>query len=424
MLGIEDYGSSSDTENDDTTTTSTAAKSSLAAKLPLPSKKPAFPLPPPLARTSKTALPPKRGPKKITISLPTLTATDDNNNDDLKDERPAAKKPRLESGAGLSSLLSMLPVPKQKNPTLPVPERVLGGGTGPGLVFNTTRAPASTSISHLDNGGEADEDADLEESESRPSKEQDASMPEALSTPFSFLPPSLTKGRSNISVEEGGKTKPPARTAPPEASSVPAVDFFSLGTSKLFRRYIMVLIVYPGAPTSTSSSSKASLPSNHSTPTHTLPNLSSAPVIPTFTPPTPTPTDAYPGYYQLPSGSWAVYDSEYYATFVKKWESEYNAHVRALEKGMVKGFEGMESATVEEVDAMKEMEKAKLEMRDREEKKAVTKGADGGPVAPRMNINVSVVRVSWGFIWLIEVCVGGKIGRESAVKASVVDTAE
>lgn len=55
---------------------------------------------------------------------------------------------------------------------------------------------------------------------------------------------------------------------------------------------------------------------------------------------------------------------------------------------MVKGFEGLETATVEEVNAMKEMEKAKVEIQEREERKAITKGADGGPVAPKMNINV------------------------------------
>jgi hypothetical protein len=59
----------------------------------------------------------------------------------------------------------------------------------------------------------------------------------------------------------------------------------------------------------------------------------------------------------------------------------------------------MESAAVEEVNAMKEMEKAKLEMKDREEKKAVTKGAGGGPVAPKMNINVSVCSGLLGSFW-------------------------
>ena len=115
---------------------------------------------------------------------------------------------------------------------------------------------------------------------------------------------------------------------------------------------------------------------------------SAAPSLPTFEPPEPTQTDPYPGYYQLPSGVWAAYDPEYYAKFMKKWEHDYNSQLRALEKGAIKGFEGLEDAPVEEVDALKEMEKAKKEIQEREEKKAVTRGAGGGPVAPGMNINV------------------------------------
>jgi hypothetical protein len=49
----------------------------------------------------------------------------------------------------------------------------------------------------------------------------------------------------------------------------------------------------------------------------------------------------------------------------------------------------LESAAVEEVDAMAEMEKAKLEMRDREERKAITRGADGAPAAPNIKLTVS-----------------------------------
>lgn len=75
---------------------------------------------------------------------------------------------------------------------------------------------------------------------------------------------------------------------------------------------------------------------------------------------------------------------------MKKWENEYNAHVRALEKGTIKGFEGLKDAAVEEIDALKEMERAKKEIQEREARKAVTQGADGGPVAPRMNINVCI----------------------------------
>jgi hypothetical protein len=91
----------------------------------------------------------------------------------------------------------------------------------------------------------------------------------------------------------------------------------------------------------------------------------------------------------MPSGIWAAYDPEYYAKFMKKWEHDYNSHLRALEKGTIKGFEGLADAPVEEIDALKEMEKAKKEIQEREEKKAVTRGAGGGPVAPKMNINAT-----------------------------------
>ncbi|KAF8892555.1 mitotic checkpoint regulator, MAD2B-interacting-domain-containing protein [Infundibulicybe gibba] len=305
MLGIEDYGSGSD--NDSSTE----------------QKKPA----------TKT-----KRPKKITIGLPTLARRADE--DDLKDEKPPTKKPRLESGAGFSSLLSMLPAPKQTNPTLPKPERVLGGGGGPGLVFNTSNSTTSNANDAVD----------------------------AISTPREpstlFLPPSLAKGKSNISLDEE-KPRPSKATTPPQSKQEPAMDFFSLG--------------------STASSSKVT----STTLTSTTSSFSAAPAIPVFAPPEPTPEDPYPGYYQLPSGTWKAHDPTYYATFTKKWQDEYNAHVRALEKGMVKGFEGLENASVEEVDAMKEIEKAKFELKEREERKGITKDADGGPIAPKMTINAS-----------------------------------
>lgn len=42
-------------------------------------------------------------------------------------------------------------------------------------------------------------------------------------------------------------------------------------------------------------------------------NISSAPPVSEFVPPVPTPSDPYPGYYQLPSGAWAAHDPAYYA---------------------------------------------------------------------------------------------------------------
>lgn len=187
------------------------------------------------------------------------------------------------------------------------------------------------------------------------SKSQDA--------PPAFMPSSLGKGKKNISVEGANVNQTSQPRHPPETA--PAADFFALSHAK-------------GAAKSSNESSSSSL---------SLP--SAAPSLPTFEPPEPTPTDPYPGYYQLPSGTWATHDPEYYAKFMKKWEHDYNSQLRALEKGKIKGFEGLDDAPVEEIDALKEMEKAKKEIQEREEKKAVTQGAGGGPVAPKMNINAS-----------------------------------
>lgn len=60
--------------------------------------------------------------------------------------------------------------------------------------------------------------------------------------------------------------------------------------------------------------------------------------------------------------------------------------MRGLEKGAIKGFEGYEEGA-SEVDAMKEMERAKVEIKEREERKALTKAA--GPVEePKVKFNV------------------------------------
>lgn len=125
-----------------------------------------------------------------------------------------------------------------------------------------------------------------------------------------------------------------------------------------------------------------------------LPPISSAPDVPTFEVPEPTPTDQYPGYYQLPSGTWAAHDPAYYATFMKKWQREYDAHVRALEKGKVKGFESLDSADIEEVDAQEEMDRARVQIKEREERKAITQGAGGAPAQPKMTINVNYFHFS------------------------------
>ena len=312
MLGIEDYASDSDAAE--------SPKTSLVSGTSYPS--------------SKT----KRAPKKFTISLPSLPVTESAENSE--DERPA-KKPR--TGAGTSSLLSMLPTPKQKSVNH---SQVVIGGTKTEILEHKLGTQAF--------------------------KNQDA-PPLSLS----LKPSSLGKGKRNISVDEVNISQ----AVQPRHS--PATDFFALGEHCHRFKYDMgfnaTIGHAKGAAKSSKESASASAP---------LSLLSAAPSLPTFEPPEPTPADPYPGYYQLPSGVWAAYDSEYYPKFMKKWEHDYNSQLRALEKGMIKGFEGLEDAPVEEIDALKEMEKAKKEIQEKEEKKAVTRGAGGGPVAPKMNINV------------------------------------
>ncbi|KAE9391646.1 hypothetical protein BT96DRAFT_967566 [Gymnopus androsaceus JB14] len=270
MLGVEDYGSGSDSEGEGPSQPTQLKKSSLS-------------LPPP--SSSKA---PGKTKKKIAIGLPSLKSSAPDE-DELQSEMPPAKKPKLGAGAGAgsSSLLSMLPAPKQKAPIAAAPERVLGAGKGPGLVFNTSRPAAASS--------------------------------------------------SERQISQLEEEKPRAIT---KVTSAPAVDFFGL--------------------------------------THSI-SISSAPAIPTFEVPEPTVSDPYPGYYQLPSGEWRQHDVEFYEKFRRRWEKEYNAH----------GSRAMSEVRSKDVDAAKEMERAKVEIKEREERKAVSKMRDGEPAKPKMTITAS-----------------------------------
>ncbi|KAG1891080.1 mitotic checkpoint regulator, MAD2B-interacting-domain-containing protein [Suillus subluteus] len=318
MLGIEDYGSDVDSENEVPSTASLPK-----APLPALSKPSGLSLPPPKSLSVSLPTPAKtKRTKKIEITLPSLPSS----NSDT-DDRPPAKKSRITSskGAGASSLLNMLPAPTQPLPVKSKKaERVLGGGNGPGLLFH---APVSV---------QEDDEGDGE----------DAST--------SFLPPSLKKGKSNVDLDRED-CKPQA------LSKAPAVNFFSIGTSS--------------RPNST-------VPFISTTPSTSTPTVSSAPEVASFSPPPPTPTDPYPGYYLLPSGAWAAYDQAYYATFVNKWQKEYDAHVRALEKGEVE----REAEQAAEVNMQTEMEKARKEIKEREDRKALTGVKTGEPEKPRMNV--------------------------------------
>lgn len=395
MLGIENYGSDNDSDVETQPAPSASSeKPLLASNRSAPANKSTIALPPPSNTSSSSAKssaslslpsPKSKRPKKITIGLPELPPIDDDKALD-SDERPT-KKPRIEPGARSSVLLSMLPAPKNKAVAPATQERVLGSGRGPGLVFNTgfSRNTRTVTVEDAEDSVDNPDDTGVTQSTDGIKSDTRASLP--------FLPPSLVKGRSNISLEEKAERPKAAPTITP----APAVDFFSLSMYLTLSILHFVFDNPTGSSTSTKSSTTPAKPSaavltapsvaSSSAPSLPLfPGVSSAPKVDDFVPPEPTPEDLYPGYYLLPSGQWAAYEPEYYRSFYNKWKKEYDDHVRALEKG-IKGFEAVETEGAREFNALQEMEKAKREIQEHEERKALTTG-DTEAAAPKMNIKV------------------------------------
>jgi hypothetical protein len=146
----------------------------------------------------------------------------------------------------------------------------------------------------------------------------------------------------------------------------------------------------PGSSTSTSSrtfnSAVEGAPEVAATPIQ----ISAAPQIEEFRPPSPTPTDPYPGYYQLPSGAWAAHDPEYYKAYYNRWQKEYEAHIRSLEKraGKERHFEGATDEATTDVRATDQLDEAR---HAREETMGLTKKAllENEPKMPKMSITPS-----------------------------------
>jgi hypothetical protein len=188
MLGLGHYGSDSEDESPQPST----------SKQPIEQQKQ-----------------PKKAPKRIAIGLPSLPK--DDKTEEGEQDQPPAKKPRLNTGANKSSLLSMLPAPKKAQPTPAAPQRVLGGGQRPGLDFTSRPSftpPAPEVMQELEK--------ETDEQHEEPLFEEPVNAP----TPSTLLvPPSLRKGRPNISLEEPRQSQAKSVALP----AAPAVDFFSLG---------------------------------------------------------------------------------------------------------------------------------------------------------------------------------------------------
>ncbi|KAG8691206.1 hypothetical protein FRC11_005905 [Ceratobasidium sp. 423] len=304
--GLASYGS--DSEGEEETRQATPPKATSTAT---PASKDTGSKPSNVSLGSSLALPPPKkrrdGPVRITVEAPKF--------DDVDEESERVqKKPRTAGagtkGAGSSALFSALPAPKNAAPILPEPKRVLGGGGGPALNFST----ASTTSS-----------------DTRPTSQETKSTSNGL-----FLPPAMAKAKAQ------------AKAPPPAIESTSSVDFFSLGPTTNAAPSVPA----PDTPQSTGSSI----------------TLMSAPEVKDFEPPVPTLFDPYPGYYQLPSGEWAMHNPVYYKKAIEQLTS--GPDLQTQNKSEAREFAGSSREDMATFDPSEELRQGQIA--ELEKRKAVT----------------------------------------------------
>jgi len=221
-----------------------------------------------------------------------------------------------------------LPKPAEDDEAPRPAKRPRTTGNGKSVLLSMLPPPTkSTALPASNTSTEVHTKSTGEGSSSLAASSQDSSI--------SLIPPSVQKGSA------------------PSAGTSLSEDFFSLAPSK---------------GKATSSSGRLIIPS-----------ISSAPTVTDYQPPEPTTEDEYPGYYKLPSGTWAQYDPEYYRSFWQKkkeeWEATYGG---AAEKGFENAQE--EAKEISVVDQLNHGQKL------REERKNLTRNATAGPQKPNMNM--------------------------------------
>ncbi|KAJ1310404.1 hypothetical protein OPQ81_007142 [Rhizoctonia solani] len=234
--------------------------------------------------------------------------------------------PELAKGLGHLPFFSALPAPKNAAPILPEPKRVLGGGGGPALNFST----ASTTSSGT-----------------QPTTQENKSTSNGL-----FLPPAMAKAKAQ------------AKVPPPAIESTPSVDFFSLGSTN----------AAPPVPVSNMPQSSSSSIT-----------LTSAPEVKDFEPPIPTLFDPYPGYYQLPSGEWALYDPTYYKKVIEQLTS--GPDLQTQNKSEARELAGSSREDMATFDPGAELRQGQIA--ELEKRKAISKTPSDAPAVPRMKVQKS-----------------------------------
>ncbi|SCZ89375.1 BZ3500_MvSof-1268-A1-R1_Chr9g10387 [Microbotryum saponariae] len=330
MQSLVDYGSDSDDE------TPTGSAVSVTASIKSGSSSSFLNLPPPKVSTASTtpatlssskdtittkkplpALPPKKakGPVRILLDLPppstssssspsASTSTPSNNdNDHDGPDGPIKKKPKLTLGGSLSGsgggLAALLPKPKNQAPP---PMQTSGSSTKPlsgGGLMGRLPPPASSTVQSS-------------------STAVDSSEGGKTGPSGGFLPNTLAnKGKAKATNGAVAETKPAQRD--------PGLDFFGLGESpRTVGVHALLELTLgvcdsgsvassaPSHPSATLSSSRLSKPTMtiSSAPTPIAVPVNSASK-------TPTASDPYPGFTQLPSGEWVAKDQETYDLWVQ-----------------------------------------------------------------------------------------------------------
>ena len=121
-------------------------------------------------------------------------------------------------GAGSSALFSKLPAPKLAAPVKAAPERILGSGKGPGLVFNNASSQKTQDTPRLSSDVDLQDSFDVLE-------EQPMSLP--------FTPASVRKGKPNVNLEDSSFEKTLGPSPPAMA------DLFSLSVSYHFLIHLL-----------------------------------------------------------------------------------------------------------------------------------------------------------------------------------------
>ncbi|BGP25199.1 mitotic checkpoint protein PRCC, C-terminal domain protein [Rhodotorula toruloides] len=333
-MGLVDYGSDSDSDSGSPppsikpSTTPADPSSASTSLLNLPPPKSSLSLPAPKANAPKppatAAQPPKKardkGPVRILLDLPPPSASAAASGSSDGSDEPAKKRPKLSlgsgNGGGLTGLAAMLPKPKNEAKAAPPPPK-------------PASARPAASLAGLDELFSGTEGADG----AIGSNGSSAGPPSGL-----FVPPSV--------VAKGKDKAPAANSARPASSEIPAepaVDFFGIGS-----------VASPAAPPSSSSSSasKPSLPISSAPSLSAAPSVSSAPnpksgsSAPSFG--TPTASDPYPGFTQLPSGEWVAKDQQTYEMWMAWMAQQQQGVPEGLDAKDVEARGGMVDVNEEE----------------------------------------------------------------------------